>query len=697
VPWDTEPRLRDEYVSPDSGGIGGSGRCCPVDGGLLPVQKFAGPSVVQGTGEAMATQFRAARKRTIREGSRVNAAMYNSGAFTNQRNVHSRSTRRPGTFAASFRSPRERLGMPVHDGPTDTAASATAVHVTPPEVPPPRHAQATRAPAFAWLTAAAVVATAVPVFVRLPFSVPGLQSLTPQKILLPLVVLALVHHLLRRRTGRVLTPLVCVAGGLFLWLLVSVLANRQYEFVYNVRAWSWLALDLGLLVAAQEMGTHRATRRLFGWSVFAAVVTVALIGFVELLNIPGMDRFFFLFRPNWLLLGLRGPGPDIVLPVHGFAGVRMALMSTLSNDAGWFLALGSVVLAAFCLFGDLRRPWTTRLAPAAIASGYLAALLALLLTLSRSSILVAGIGLVVLLGTASFSWPRLRRRALVIALTSFCLIVGQTFSNSVLRAKFFSLTSADVWTTGMVTSAPRAIPPEDRPLPASAGAPPPAAARPAPAAPATPPPAVSAPVAPPPTAAVQTAPGQARTTQSAGPTPPQPNGSAPTRSSTPAGERQGGARTFGGWSVTQRVLMARVAIAMVSQNPVFGVGFANFRTRLYEPGPYAAVFEVGDRIVDVQDPHDFFLWIAAAGGLPALLLVLLILGLSARTIIRAVARGGEDPAWAVTVGAVWLTLAGYMFMGFTLMTPASQAVFALLVGTTAAIERRQPPMGLPAR
>ena len=165
---------------------------------------------------------------------------------------------------------------------------------------------------------------------------------------------------------------------------------------------------------------------------------------------------------------------------------------------------------------------------------------------------------------------------------------------------------------------------------------------------------------------------------------------------TAATEPKGGSRNVGAWSVTQRVIMARAAFAMVSQHPVFGVGFANFRTRLYEPGEYLEMFEVADTVADVQDPHNFFLWIATAGGLPALLLVLLILGLSARAIIRAVARGGEDAAWGVTIGAVWLALAGYMFMGFTLMTPASQAMFALLVGTTAAIEARRAPTGLPA-
>ena len=531
-------------------------------------------------------------------------------------------------------------------------------------------------PAFAWLTAAAVVATAVPAFVRLPYNVPGFQSLTPQKILLPLVVLTLAFHLWRRPASRALTPLICAAGALFLWLLASVLVNRQYQFVYNVRAWSWLALDFGLLVAAKEMGSRPEWRRLLGGSILAAVALVALIGIFELLNLPGSDRFFFLFRPNWISLGLHGPGPEVVLPVHGFAGTQMFLMSTLSNDAGWFLALGTVVFAGFLLLGDLRAPWTTRLAPAAFGAGYLAALLALLLTLSRSSILVAGVGLAALLGTASVIWPRLRRRALVIALVSVCAVVGQAVSSSVLRTKFITLTSTDAWTTGMGPSTAAAIPPRERPPVPSGGNPASTAAAPSmPAVRAAPPAAV----------------------QSAGSPPPRTDDKAQPRASATALEPKSGSRNVGAWSVTQRVIMARVAFAMVSQHPVFGVGFANFRTRLYEPGQYLAIFEVADTVADVQDPHDFFLWIATAGGLPALLLVLLILGLSVRAVIRAVAQGGEDAAWAVTIGAVWLALAGYMFMGFTLMTPASQAVFALLVGTTAAIEAHRAPTGLPAR
>ncbi len=578
--------------------------------------------------------------------------------------------------------------------------------------PRPDDEAAAGVPAFAWFTAAAVVATAVPAFVRLPYNVPGFQSLTPQKILLPLVVLTLAFHLWRRPAGRVLTPLVCAAGALFLWLLAAVLANRRYEFVYNLRAWSWLALDFGLLVAAKEMASRPASRRLLGGSVLAAVAIVALIGFFELLNLPGTDRFFFLFRPNSISLGLHGPGPEVVLPVHGFTGAQMALMSTLSNDAGWFLALGCVVFAGLWLLGDLRRPRTSWLAPATIAAGYLAALLALLLTLSRASILGFGLGLAALLGAAGVLWPRLRRRALVIALASLCITAGQTLSNPVLRSKFFALASADAWTTGMARSTPKATPREEGPPAASGGTTTPAAAVPAPvapipstAAPVATAPASAAPVAPAPTTAtrVATAPAPAApvapapTVHDAGTTPPRPDDNARPQAGTAAGESQRGPGKVGAWSVTQRVIMARVALAMVSQNPVFGVGFANFRTRLYEPGRYAAIFEVGDTVADVQDPHNFFLWIPAAGGLPALLLVFLILGLSARAVIRAVARGGESAGWAVTIGATWLTLAGFMLMGFTLMTPASQAVFALLVGTTAAIETRQSPTGPPVR
>jgi hypothetical protein len=609
------------------------------------------------------------------------------------------SPRRRVPFRAS--GGRFRISVPGWQAETTMSTMVTGiVH----EAPAPSDGEATAgAPAFVWLTAAAVVATAVPAFFRLPYSVPGLQSLTPQKILLPLVVLTLAPFLWRRPTGRVLTPLVCAAGGLFLWLLVSVLVNRQYQFVYNVRAWSWLALDFGLLVAAKEMAARPASRRLLGGSVLAAVAIVALIGFFELVNLPGTDGFFFLFRPNWISLGLHGPGPEVVLPVHGFAGAQMALMSTLSNDSGWFLALGSVAFAGLWLLGDLRRPWTTRLGPATVAAGYLASLLALLLTLSRASILGVVGGLVALLGAASVLWPRLRRRALVIALASLCITVGQTFSNPVLRSKFLTLASTDAWTTGMARSTTRAIPPEERSPAVSDRTTTPAAPGtevPTPAAPVASVPAARAPVpvVPVVTARTTAAPAApAPTIHGAGTSPPRVDDNAQPRAATAAGETKRGSGIVGAWSVTQRVLMARVALAMVSQNSIFGVGFANFRTRLYEPGQYAAIFEVGDTVADVQDPHNFFLWISAAGGLPALFLVLLILGLSARTVTRAVVRGGEDVGWAVTIGATWLTLAEYMLMGFTLMTPASQAAFALLVGATAAIERGKAPTELPVR
>src|SRR5262249_22211869 len=159
------------------------------------------------------------------------------------------------------------------------------------------------------------------VFVRLPFNVPGLQSLTPQKILLPLVLLTLVRHVWTRGT-QVVTPIFLATATLFAWLLVSVLFNARYALSYNLRAWSWLTLDLGFILAVQEGARIPAGRRLLAGSVTAAVAAIAVLGFVELIGIDGLDPFFQLFRPNWLGLGLRGPapGPGSVLPVHAYVG-----------------------------------------------------------------------------------------------------------------------------------------------------------------------------------------------------------------------------------------------------------------------------------------------------------------------------------------------------------------------------------------
>ena len=491
--------------------------------------------------------------------------------------------------------------------------------------------EAGAAPAFAWLTALAIVATATPVFVRLPFDVPGLQGLTPQKLLLPLVVLTLAKHLSTRRTGGVLTPLVLATGGLFGWLIVSVLVNSRYELTYNVRAWSWLVLDFGLILAVREAGTNPASRRLLFGSIVAAVVIVALLGFVELFSIAALDPLFRLFRPNWLSLGLTGPGPGTVLPLHAYTGGQMRLMSTLSNDTGWVLALGCVVFAGLFVFGDIDRPWSNRIAPACFVAGYAAMVLALLLTVSRSSILAMSGGLVVLLGSAWTIGPHLRRRALIIAVVTAVGVAVYLLGSPVLQDKFSGLASADAWTTYIAP----AVPPVE---PGAAGE-------------ATP----LARVEPPVTLVSEDSAADS-------------------------------ARGVGAWSVTQRLLMARVALVMVYDNPLFGVGFANFRTRLYEPGRYAAIFAIGDRVLDVQDPHNFFLWICAAGGVPALLFVLLILGLAARTIGRGVATCSQNVGLAITVGATWITFVGFMLMGFTLMTPATQAGFAILVGVTTLIE-----------
>lgn len=533
---------------------------------------------------------------------------------------------KPVTYAGA--PPAGGLDHPVQGNPFDRQEAAVdgTMSASKSEGSSPR--LKTLAYTFEILLFLGIVAIAVPAFFPSGLHVTGLQGLTPEKVILPLLCVATYRFVVVRRGWReVITPFSGAIAFLVGWFLVGVFVNRSHNFVYNIRAWSWLVLDFGLLVAVQHSSRTERGRRHLATAAGIAVLLVAALGFIEVAQLPGLDPFFRIFRPEWGRLGLHAPGPAGVLELHTYLGGKMRLMSTLSNDSSWFLAVGSVFFAVLMVFAKPSRFY--RLVWFGV--GYGVSLLALLLTLERAAVVVIALGLaaLTLLGIRT---GRIRRVALVwltsgFVLFVFSLLLGSTAS--VLRTKFNSLIT--------LIKAPAAH------------------------------------------GVAKESVGHGIILVSAG------NGVAKapedrevTRAPAYYWDVGGHARE----SVAVRLSLWRVAVAMSREHPIFGVGFTNFRPRLYEPGPYRDMFRFASGEKELQDPHNFFLWLAAAGGIPALGSVVLLLAFALMGLGREVLSSRDLCPWKAGLLVVWISLLGFMLLGFTLLSPTAQPVFAILVGLT---------------
>jgi O-antigen ligase len=131
----------------------------------------------------------------------------------------------------------------------------------------------------------------------------------------------------------------------------------------------------------------------------------------------------------------------------------------------------------------------------------------------------------------------------------------------------------------------------------------------------------------------------------------------------------------GSFSVAMRLVLVHVALDMAARHPVFGVGPFNFRPLLYGDPRYQSMFAVG--VVDVFDAHNFYLTTLATLGPIGLLLLLAALYLSARRLL-AVAAARQVTGAVAALGVLGALVVGGFF-GFSLLDPASDVVFGLLL------------------
>ncbi len=98
------------------------------------------------------------------------------------------------------------------------------------------------------------------------------------------------------------------------------------------------------------------------------------------------------------------------------------------------------------------------------------------------------------------------------------------------------------------------------------------------------------------------------------------------------------------WSLQTRIQLAKAALRMTSEHPVFGVGVGSFYqlSTAYVPDTLVALGKVR------ENAHNYYLQVAAELGIPGLLLFLAVLATALRNAVRT--AGTNLVAWGVIAG-----------------------------------------------
>jgi len=491
-----------------------------------------------------------------------------------------------------------------------------------------------------------VLALAFPVYIPLRYRVPGFQALTPNKILLPLLVpVAVALALGREARRRWRNPVTGMFGLLVAWALTSAAFNETGNLVLNFKNLLWLVLAFALhLVVIATVTTRRRTTIVVG--AFAALACLlSVFGFVEIHTFNAWDQFFMLFRPQLIAGDMVANGPDILLPLHNYYGTRRILQSTLGSST-LFALLATLLFGAVAeaLDGPGRqrrgRTWLLLVSFWLMAS-------ATWLTFSRSAVLQLATG--VATGFLLACWARRRIPWATVAATvavAAVVIAVDPESVNLVAAKFGSTRYGLAELQRVESAPPKASPAAPPPVAAPSA---PVAAAPAAAVPAAGPPALAPAASPPPAPPAAAAPAPAALP------PPAPTGS---------------------FSVAQRLILARVAVDMAMRYPVFGAGPLNFRPLLYGDPHYQSMFRLG--VFEVFDAHNFYLTTLATMGAIGLLLLLGLLMLAVRQLASGLGPAGWTSG-ALTVCSLWAAFLVGGFFGFSLLDPVSDIIFAFLL------------------
>lgn len=151
-----------------------------------------------------------------------------------------------------------------------------------------------------------------------------------------------------------------------------------------------------------------------------------------------------------------------------------------------------------------------------------------------------------------------------------------------------------------------------------------------------------------------------------------------------------GMKTFEKGTVKSRFLVWKIALQMVRENPVFGVGPGNFEIRYPE---YAAREEEALRTskFKVRDVHNDYLETAVNTGIPGLLLFLYLLFAAGKTCLAA-CRNSSGEKRLLLAGAASSTAAVLInaLASFPLKNPSTMLLFWVNISCIGAIAGRAP-------
>lgn len=512
------------------------------------------------------------------------------------------------------------------------------------------------------LVGAVIICFAFPFFISLPLRIPGLQGLTPHKVLLPLLV---PFALVRWQTGAIprawRRPATLLFGAFVAWAAVTAFAGPRTLWLHNARHLAWLGLAFIFLLEAEAVLETRVGCALVTRTVAVTGAFICLFGYAELISGSYLDWFYGLFRPSAV-------APDVLrtvtpppLPLHMTVAGRRSLSSTYSSPFTFALFAVWAFERLARQEGAGPRPAWRRLTGALLAIGAAGIVPLSASRMAVGQILVGIPTAAVLLSLRQPSqWRRFVGRSIIV----LCGVgVIAQAASSVLMTKLASL--RDVPAALRMDNRAESLRRPDLAATASTqrregselrrlG-----------------------------TAGLRTAlptKGSADSARSRGPV-----AGLPTMGQEASEVRRPAAA--GLFSAIQRLRMIRVAFAMAKANPVFGVGFASYRPLLYSDPGYVKIlgFRDSGEVLDVYDAHSFPVTTLATMGVVGIMLLALLAYVSIRGLIRAFGRPeGQD---AATAGlSVAAACAVGMAASFTLVDPMSCVLFALLIASGVATE-----------
>jgi O-antigen ligase len=145
-----------------------------------------------------------------------------------------------------------------------------------------------------------------------------------------------------------------------------------------------------------------------------------------------------------------------------------------------------------------------------------------------------------------------------------------------------------------------------------------------------------------------------------------------------------GSGAAGAHSTDKRMDTVRDGLGMLMENPILGVGIGNFMWKHLE---YSAGATYGP-------PHNSYLWAAVEGGLPALLLYLVLFSLAFKRLL-SVERGAADLQLRMIASGLRTTLLAFLF--FSIFADFWVHIFTyLIVALAITLKRIQDREGAPA-